>query len=141
MKSSISCILILAIAACFPAVALAQNKRLVVLSPHIGTVIDSLEAAMNNFFQTMLHFHSASIYQAADSSVWAAVRWTTEDGALRDSTLSLSFGLLYSYVARIRHWEELMKGEYRLSAAHQSHALLEEQGRKQNCNRKPIVRH
>ena len=41
----------------------SQERRLLVLSPRIGAVIDSTERKYYNLFCNIKNFHSASIYQ------------------------------------------------------------------------------
>ena len=45
MKAPISCVIIFTITVCSSLEALSQSQRLVVLSPRVGTVVDSAEAS------------------------------------------------------------------------------------------------
>ena len=105
---------------------LSQERRLVVVSPHVGAVIDAFERTNYRMFQSIKNFHSASFYQAPDSTMWVAVRLTSPDGNFRDSTFVISFEVLLQYAEMIDHWKELLRGGYRLGSSQPS--ILYEDG-------------
>lgn len=113
------------IASLLPLNLAAQNRRVVVVSPRVGAVIDSVEAANYRLFQAITSFHASSFYQASDSTLWAEVQLKSAHGILRDSTYGVSFVFLKMCAERIDHWEELIDGKYQIGTS-QSHILYED---------------
>ena len=100
-----------------PVDATSQNRRLVIVSPRVGGVIDALEATTYKLFPTIKNFHSASIYQAPDSSLSVMAQLKSAEAVLRDSTFAISFELVNEYAERIDHWGELLQGSYRMGTS------------------------
>jgi len=117
--------MILLIGILLPADASSQNRHLVVVSPRVGVVIDSLEVTTFGLFRTIKNFHSASFYQAPDSTLVVVAQLKSAEGILLDSAFAISFGVLSAYAERIDHWDELLQGTYQMGTS-QPHILYDD---------------
>ncbi len=104
--------LLILIGATYPVGLFSQDRRLVILSPHVGTVIDSLERETYRLFREFENYHSASIYQLSDSTIIVVVKQKYPDGIFKDSTFSTTYDRLIVTAERIDNWDELIKGNY-----------------------------
>ncbi len=110
-------VIVLLIGTLLPFDASSQNQPLVVVSPRVGGVIDWQEVTTYRLFPTIKNFHSASFYQAPDSTLSAVVQLKSTEGIFSDSVFAISFGLLNAYAERIDHWEELLQGTYQMGTS------------------------
>jgi hypothetical protein len=125
MKASICFCAIFIIASLVPVEVSAQGRRYVVVSSRVGVVIDSQEATTYKLFGAIKDFHSASVYQAPDSTLWVVAQLRSAEGILRDSTFAFPFVLLQAYAEQIDHWDEILQGTYQMGAS-QPHILCDD---------------
>jgi hypothetical protein len=107
-------ILIAALCTCIliPGGLLSQSRRCVIISPLVGSVIDSSEARTYILFPAISNLQSASFYQAADSTLTLTFHRNTAD-----STITIPYSTAFEYAERIDHWEELREGQYRMGTS------------------------
>jgi hypothetical protein len=91
---------------------LAQDRRLLVISPRVGSVVDSLERANYRLFRSIHDFESASYVQAPDSSFWVWIMMKFPNGNVQDSAFEISYRILEQSAEWIDHQEELLNGTY-----------------------------
>jgi hypothetical protein len=90
----------------------SQDRRLLIISPRVGPVVDSLERANYRLFRSIHDFESASYFQAPDSSFWVWVMMKFPNGNVQDSAFEISYRILEQTAERIDHQEELLKRTY-----------------------------
>ena len=100
-----------------PLRATSQDRRLLVVSPRVGSEIDSVERVTYRLFRSIDEFQSASFYQAQDSTFWVWTMMKSPDGNLRDSAYEISYQVLGQCAERIDHQEELQQGTYALGSS------------------------
>jgi hypothetical protein len=97
--------------------ASAQERRLLVVSPKVGAVIDSTARRTYNLFPGMKNFYSASFYQTPDSSIYLLFKRRSGTTVLPDSTRMSSFFTLNQVAEWIEHFDEIAKGTHQLGSS------------------------
>lgn len=92
--------------------ARSQQRRILVLSPRVGTVIDSTERDYYDLFYTIRYFHSASVHQAPGDTFLVVASRLNGPLVLPDTVFSIPQSLLELYSERIDHREALQYGRY-----------------------------
>ena len=91
--------------------ARSQERRLLVLSPRVGPVIDSTEREYFDLFRTIRDFHSASVYQTPGDTFLVIAKRMGGGIFLPDSIFSIPRSLL-DYAESIEHRETLLRGTH-----------------------------
>jgi hypothetical protein len=92
--------------------ARSQERRLLALSPRVGTVIDSTERRYYDLFYNIKDFHSASIYQCPGDTFRVVAKRKAGGVFMRDTVFMIPQSLIDLYADRIEHREELLRGTY-----------------------------
>ncbi|MFZ1729614.1 MAG: hypothetical protein WBQ23_08370 [Bacteroidota bacterium] len=115
IRQSVICILTacsLILACGIPPSAIAQQKRMLVLSPEVGPIIDSAERELYSLFSSIPDFHSASFYADANEGLGLTITTQRNDSTFVDSEQEMSYSKLRLIAERITHWEALKRGAY-----------------------------
>ncbi len=83
------------------AVTQSQDRRLLIVSPSVGTEVDSLERATYELFPAVKEFQSATFYRLPDSTFWVWLLLKSPEGNLRDSAYEIGPGALNQIAERI----------------------------------------
>ncbi len=91
----------------------AQGRKLIILSPKVGTEIDSAESAEYNLFGTVRNFHSAQFHLRDDDVLFIELRLRDTEGGYRDSSTQVSFRSLTTFAERIEYREAIQSDNHR----------------------------
>ena len=118
MRTSVwAIVLLLAALLLVQANASAQERHILIVSPKVGSVIDSVERSTYNLFPGMQNFYSATFYQTPDSAIHVSFKRVAGTIALPESTHTTSYFTLKQVAEWIEHRDEIAHGTYELGSS------------------------
>jgi gas vesicle protein len=97
-----------------PLQAQADKHKLVILSPRVGSMIDSSEREYFQLFPKIKDFHNAIFLENPDSTYYAWIVLKDSSGNTRDTAIWYPKGYLLMVAEKISHFEELTEGQYQM---------------------------
>jgi hypothetical protein len=94
--------------------AQADKHKVVILSPRLGSTIDSSEREYFQLFRQIKDFHSAMFLENPDSTYYAWIVLKDSSGNTRDTAIWYPKGYLLMIAEKINHFEELTEGQYQM---------------------------
>jgi multisubunit Na+/H+ antiporter MnhB subunit len=91
-----------------------DSDRVVILSPRVGSTIDSSEREYFQLFRQIKDFHSAVFLENPDSTYYAWIVLKDSNGNTRDTAVWYPKSYLLMVAEKINHFEELTEGRYQM---------------------------
>jgi hypothetical protein len=119
MAKKVSLTLLVALALLsVPASLRAQDSdKVVILTPRVGSIINQYERRRFDLFVGIKDFVQARIFVRSDSSYYARIEMSGEEGKTLDTTIAYSKDDLLILAERINHFADLQEGKYQTQGA------------------------